>query len=92
MLGVLRLNNSNRGFTMNEQIKTQVKSLLIALKDHDLEQPLVEIVEVLTAPTIAGEAHLIEKWIPQAELLIQEAKSAPEPPDWSAHREGLSDE
>ena len=77
---------------MNEQIKAQVRGLLIALKDHDLEQPLIEIVEVLTAPTIAGEAHLIEKWIPQAELLIQQAKAAPEPPDWSAHREDLSED
>jgi len=77
---------------MSEEILRNVKALMLRLADHQLEDHLVEIVDVLTAPKSASDAYLTEQWMPQAESLIADAETLPDPVDWRTHREYLEDE
>ena len=77
---------------MSEEILRNVKALMLRLADHQLEDHLVEIVDVLTAPKSASDAYLTEQWMPQAEALIADAETLPDPVDWRTYRESLEDE
>ena len=48
---------------MSEEILRNVKALMLRLADHQLEDHLVEIVDVLTAPKSASDAYLTEQGV-----------------------------
>lgn len=77
---------------MDEDLKHAVKELLLRLSDYYLEDHMISIVDVLTAPNLQAESYLSQVWIPEAKKLIADANKEPEPMDWKEYTKAIEDE